>query len=1074
MTIERPLGSGPRPERIPLAFEQRRLWLFDRFRGGRSTEYHMPVAWHIRGALDQSALRQALDGMISRHEVLRTTLVPDGVEARQVIAPESPLAMPVEDLRAWPAAAQHRRVQQVLAEEWQAPFDLTRQQPLRVRLLELATEEFVFVHTGHHIATDRWSQGIFNSELAALYSAARRGSDSPLPPLEVQFADFAVRQRQRMTPQLSGVNLEYWTRQLSGIPDGPIVPTDRRPPRRTAEADVHHQRVGPEIVARLKALGRSRQTTLYMTLLAAFGTVLSRYGGQRDIVIGSPVSTRTSAVSAKLLGFFVNTLPIRMKVLPGDTFGDVLAAVRLTAVEAHRHQFVQLDQVVDAIGRDNSRAAAPLFQVWFALHNEPWQISALDDLRVEQVIPDVRQLRDDLELHVFERAGELSLTWLYSPELFDRARIEQISALYQHFLEEILNDSDRGVASIGLPDKERERLSRWNSTVEELPPTVLPALIEAQVERTPSLHAVVSEDETLTFRELNARANQLAHALIEQGIGPERSVAIAMQRSASCIVALLGVLKTGASFLPIDPDYPDSRLEFMCDDGAVDVVLADPAVAVRLGPRFKAQCLAPETWQSTLRHLPITNPTDTDRVLPLRPEHPVYVLYTSGSTGEPKGAVNTHRALVNRLLWMQHTYHLDQSDRVIQKTPCGFDVSVWEYFWPLIAGATLVVIPAGRHRDPKYLADTIARRAVTTAHFVPSMLRAFLESLDGVGCESLRRIICSGEALTADVADRTHARFPHLDLHNLYGPTEAAIDVTAGLCRRGAPGESPTIGAPIWNTGCHVADQGLSVVPASVPGQLYLTGIGLARGYHRRPALTATRFVADPFGPPGTRMYRTGDIASWRLDGQLEFIGRSDAQLKIRGMRVEPGEVEATLRQHEAVADAAVVPDERDADRLVGFVSLRSSVDRAAATGEQLRGWLASRLPAHLVPATLTVLGQLPLTSSGKLDRRAITVLPEPERPLPTYCHPGEQLLCELFQEVLSVQRVSPDDNFFDLGGHSLSAMRLIARIRARFGIELDVQNILDAATPSALLPLVVVSEVSYRAVAEDSLLNGD
>jgi len=1057
-----PLVARERPARIPLSYAQQRLWFLDRLEGG-STEYHLPEALRLRGTLDRAALTRAINAIVARHESLRTHFTEIDGAPVQTIEPDVRIAVPVDDLRGLDAAKQWTRVQDALRFEWEDPFDLSRGPLLRLRLLQIDADDHVLVQTLHHIVSDGWSQSVFNRELMELYAAFREDREDPLPPLSVQYADFAIWQRQWLDEGALDEGLTYWTTHLAGIPERLALPADRpRPERQTFVADRCHLLLPPTELAALKKVSQQHQATLYMTVLAAFGVLLSRYSGQDDIVVGSPIANRQDTALEALIGFFVNSLVLRMRVRPDARFADLLEAVRQTTLEAYRYQDVPFERVVEALAPPRSLNTSPLFQVNFALQNAPVTPPHLAKLGLEPLPADELRVHFDLEVHAWEHQGRLDFSWAYNRDLFDRWRMEQMARHYRRVMCAVAADPTAPLAAIPLldPDERQQILVGWNATACALPADTIPALVDAQAARTSDAVAAVADGACVTYAALNARANQLAHLLRARGVGPDRVVGVCLERSLDLVVALLATLKAGAAYLPLEPAQPAARLAFMRRDASADVCL---------------------TWRRFARMLDLTNDEAIclDEIAPdlarqrvdaptigLNDEHLAYVMYTSGSTGAPKGVMSTHGGLINRLQWMQREYILDVSDRVLQKTPFGFDVSVWEFFWPLIAGATLVVAAPDGHKDPAYLARTIAREQITTLHFVPSMLERFLDD-DGIRGGSrdgrtLRRVFSSGEALSASLPPRLHARLS-ADLHNLYGPTEAAIDVTCWPCARDAAHGPVPIGRPIANTRVYVLDARLEPVPVGVAGELYLAGVALARGYVSAAAQTSERFIADPHGGPGARMYRTGDLVRWRPDGAVEFLGRVDDQLKIRGVRIEPGEVEAALRRHPGVSQAVVIArQDRDGDpRLVAYIVAESGHD---VDLDVLRKRLGERLPDAMVPSVVMPLDALPLTANGKVDRRA---LPAPEvtsrQAYRAPRTPDEQTMCGLFEDVLGVSRVGVDDDFFELGGHSLLATRLVSRIHAAFGVDLPLRTLFTATTVRDVCAMVDFSRHARR-----------
>jgi amino acid adenylation domain-containing protein len=1008
------LRAGARPERIPLSFAQQRLWFLDQLGEGGSA-YHIPTAVRLAGDVDTGALRAALADVTIRHESLRTVFpVHDGSPYQHILDPAEAVARLRFDVAAEPA------VEEFVEEA----FDLAADLPLRARLFAPGGDEYVLALVLHHIAGDAWSFGALTADLTEAYRARAAGTAPGWAALPVQYADFAVWQRESLGDESDpdsavSTQLAFWRQTLEGSPDELALPFDRpRPPALSLRGDRVPLEVDAGTHRGLAELARRTGTTVFMAVQAALAVTLAKLGAGTDIPIGTAIAGRTDRALEDLIGFFVNTVILRTDVSGEVSFEDLLRRVRETDLAAFAHQDVPFELVVDALNPARSLARNPLFQVMLVSRNLP---AADDEVEgtsavVEHVDTDTAKfdlLFDYAEHHAGGAPAGLAGSVEYSTDLFDRATVERIVAWLQRALRAAVTEPARAVGALELTDAaERDRVVReWNATAHPTPAATVPDLVRAQAVATPDAIAVVFEDEQLTYRELDTRVDRLAGALAARGAGPERVVAIALPRSADLVVALLGVLRTGAAFLPIDPDYPAERVAHLLDDAKPVFVLDD----VRLDgeARFPG---------------------------PVPGDGAAYVMYTSGSTGKPKGVVVSHAALVNRLLWMRDTF--GRPGRVLQKTSCGFDVALWEFFWPLISGGTLVVARPDGHRDPRYLADVIQRQGVTDVHFVPSMLREFLP--EAASCTGLRRVFCSGEALTPALRDGLHATLD-VELHNLYGPTEAAIEVTAWTSPPGPVATVP-IGRPLWNTQVYVLDRWLRPVPPGVTGELYLAGTQLARGYRGRPGLSAERFVASPFGAPGARMYRTGDRARWNHDGEVEYLGRVDHQVKVRGVRVEPAEIEAVLRGHDGVADVVVLPRPVAAGdyQLVAYVIGEAGADA-------LRAYAADWLPQYMLPSVFVALDAFPLTASGKLDRAA---LPAPEvtggggrEPRTT----REQLLCALFAEVLELPSVGVDDDFFRLGGHSLTATRLIARIRATFGADLGVRALFERSTVAGL-----------------------
>nr|WP_315860848.1 non-ribosomal peptide synthetase [Amycolatopsis sp. EV170708-02-1] len=985
-----------RPARIPLSAAQRSLWLVDRMEAN-AVAYNFPLTFRLRGDLDPAALRAALGDVLGRHEVLRSVFDEhDGEPYQRVLdAPEIPFA--VEDCDETGLDAR-------IAELSRAPFDLAREIPVRLRVLRLGEDDQVISLVLHHSATDEWSDRPFLGDLTSAYRA-RLAGDSPLwTDLPVQYADFALWQ-ENFLDQHGAAQVAFWADALRGAPDELTLPLDRpRPLQPTGKGGKVKSPLSEELSAAVRDLAAKAGASPFMVLQAAVAALLHRLGAGDDILLGAPIAGRTDAALDDLVGFFVNTLVLRTDLSGEPTFAALLDRVREADLAAFSHGDLPFESVVERLNPPRVPGRNPLFQVMVGYHRQGDARDVLG-LPAEWFEMDTGMAKFDLHFTMVDDGTTATVMLEYAEDRAGETTAARLLDRLTALLEQVTADPERPVAALDLlVGDELARVTEWNRTAWEVPAATLPELFEAQVARTPDATAVVFEDIELSYAEFDARANRLAQWLAEQGVGAESVVAVSLPRSIDLVVALYAVHKAGGAYLPIDRDYPADRIAFMLEDTTPAVVLDE------------------------LPDLDGYSGESLGRIVD--PSSPAYVIYTSGSTGRPKGVVVPHAGIVNRLLWMQDEYGLTADDRVLQKTPSSFDVSVWEFFWPLITGATLVVAKPEGHKDPAYLAELIRTAGITTVHFVPSMLALFLETAD---CTGLRRVICSGEALPSDLAARVD-----VPLYNLYGPTEASVDVTAW--RAGAETTpSVPIGRPVWNTRTYVLDARLNPVPPGVPGELYLAGAQLARGYLARPALTAERFVADPSGGPGERMYRTGDLARWSDDGALEFLGRVDDQVKIRGFRVELGEVEAALTASGSVARAVVVARE---DRLVAYV---------VGSADGLRDVVAAKLPEHMVPSAFVVLDEIPLTPNGKLDRKA---LPAPEfaaaegrEPR----NPREEALCALFADVLGVERVGIDDGFFTLGGHSLLVMRLVSRISASLGATVTVRDVFDAPTVAAL-----------------------
>ncbi|MEU8075367.1 amino acid adenylation domain-containing protein [Catellatospora citrea] len=1040
---------------VPLSHAQERLWFMEQFAPGTAA-YTIPVVLRVRGPLDPAVLRAALNAVAARHESLRMRFgaSPDG-EPVLHLDDTVDLDLPVLDAAGDDAAAReefvHRAVQQRLAE----PFDLAAGPLARAAAFRLGTDQHVLMLAVHHIVCDGWSVDVLVGELVALYDALATGTPDPLPPLAAQYGDFAVWQRARVADGAHERDVAFWKERLTGVP--PLdLPTDSpRPVEQTFAGAAHGVTLDGELVGALQRLAREHGATLYMTLLAAYAAVLARHARADDFAIGSPQAGRTHAELEPLIGMFVNMLVTRIDAAGDPTFAQLLGRVREATLDGYAHQDLSFEQLITELNvvRDVGRSA--VFQVVFALQNytAPGRASATG-LSVSPFGSRAVATRFDLELSLLEGADGLWGSFTYNTDLFSADTVARLADSFEQLLSAVVADPHRPLSRLSsVTGAAREQvLTGWNDTAAAFPDTAtLHGLIQRQAADTPHAPALTFEGVTLTYAQLLSRANRIAHRLREHGAGPGRLVAVCAERSHDLVAGLLGVLISGAAYLPLDPEYPAERLAFMLDD-------ADVAALLTAG---EARTVLPDTDRPVLA---LDDAAAWDGVPETAPEplagagDVAYAIYTSGSTGRPKGVLNGHRGIVNRLHWMQRRYALTAADTVLQKTPAGFDVSVWEFFWPLLAGARLVLARPGGHKDAAYLRDLIVAEGVTTLHFVPSMLGMFLAESGVDRCGSLRLIVCSGEELPVDLALRTLAALPAAELHNLYGPTEAAIDVTAYHCTpQHLTGLARVpIGAPIDNMAVYVLDEHGEPLPVGVPGELHLAGVGLAHGYLNRPELTAEKFVT---GLSGQRLYRTGDLARWRPDGTIDFLGRIDGQVKLRGLRIELGEIEAALRDQPGVREAAVVvrEDSPGDKRLAAYLVTASEPDTT-----ELRAALKRRLPDYMVPTAYVVLDALPLSPSGKLDRRS---LPAPQRgrdanaAFEAPATPTEVTVAGIWAEVLDVPQVGRDDDFFDLGGHSLLATQVIAKLRRAVGAGVSVMDLFKNRTVRELAQLIDVPE---------------
>ena len=1035
----------------PLSYAQQRLWFLDRF-DASTAAYNISLAMRLDGPLDLVSLSRAFQEITRRHEVLRSSFMPFEGQVMQLIAEPSREQLPVVDLSALPADTRQRARRLIVAELAQVTFDLSQGPLVKATVLKLAAEQHVLSLSMHHIVSDGWSADILMRELTTLYDAYAAGKSSPLPELAIQYADFAQWQREWLSGETLEKQLDYWRRQLAGAPLLPQLPTDRvRPAVQTFRGARVHAEWSPELNAQLKRLAQREGVTLFMTLLAAFQLLLSRWSGQDEVVVGAPIAGRTQLETEPLVGFFINTLILRTSLDGNPSVRELLQRVREVCLGAYAHQDVPFEKLVEELQPERNLSHSPLFQVLFVLQYAGKETEQVNALTLTPLKAETETSKFDLTLMIEESEIGLMCGIEYNTDLFDASTMQRMLGHYATLLEGFVANPAQPISELSLlTTAERNQVvNEWNDTFRDYGPAVpLHEMFEAQARRTPEAIAVVFEDQRLTYAELNEKANQLAHHLRSLGAGAESRVGVMLERSPELVISLLAALKAGGAYVPLDPDYPQERLAFMLDDSQVQVLLTESRFRDSIA---NAQCAI------------VSLNTDYEEIASQSKEKPVeriaddnlaYVIYTSGSTGKPKGAMNTHAAIYNRLCWMQEAYQLTPVDRVLQKTPFSFDVSVWEFFWPLMTGASLVLARPGGHRDSAYLVELIKQQQITTLHFVPPMLQVFLAEEGVETCGSLRRVICSGEALPRELQDRFFTKLRRVELHNLYGPTEAAVDVTWWACDPTSTHASVPIGRPIANTQIYLLDKYLHPVPAGVPGELYIGGVQLARGYHRRADLTAERFVPDAFSSlPGARLYRTGDLARFLSDGSIEYLGRLDNQVKIRGFRIELGEIEAALAAHPDIREAVVLAreDAQDEKRLVAYLLPEREIVPAAS---ELRETLKEQLPDYMIPAQFVVVEAWPLSPNGKVDRRALPA-PDRQRAKSELAYvgprtPAEEVLVSIWEQVLRLEQVGIHDNFFALGGDSIRSLQVLSLAKNR-GLNLSLQQLFKHQTVAEL-----------------------
>ncbi|WP_447971454.1 amino acid adenylation domain-containing protein [Nitrospira sp. M1] len=1054
-----PLRPIPREGPMPLSFAQERLWVLWQL-APDDPSYNIPVALRLTGTLNITALEQSFQELARRHEVLRTTMPLMNGEPRQVIAPGQTLSFSIMDLRQLSDAEREEEAQRLAITEASSGFNLSEGQLVRVTLLQLRAEEHVLLLTLHHSISDGWSTHLLVRELTTIYAAYCDGQPSPLPELSLQYADYAQWQRQWLTGDVLARQMAYWEDRLGGRLPVLALPTDHpRPMLQSSRGAVVTADIPITLSEQLKSLSRREGTTLFMTLLTGFYLVLARYTGQTDLIVGTPIANRTREEIENLIGFFVNTLAMRIEVTGIETVRELLTRVRDACLGAYAHQDVPFEQVVETLQPVRTLSHSPIFQVMFDLQNAPEVELEIPGLEITALEVEQTTAKFDLSLSLRDTEQGLVSTLEYNTDLFEASTMTRLLVHYEQVLHAMMADPEQRVALVPLlTHKEMEQLlTAWNATEQvwdEKTQNVV-ELFEAQVVRTPDAVAVVCEDQPVTYAELNNRANVVAYALKAKGVGPETLVGICLERSVAMVVGVLGVWKAGGGYVPLDPSYPQARLAYILHDAHPAVVLTQPSLGQVL-PQADAQmvyldqdgvCVSDEVGEHMSQSLGLEHHAG----------HTAYVIYTSGSTGQPKGVMISQANALNFLAAMREQLEPTASDRLLAVTSLSFDISLLELLLPLIVGARVILADTAMTHDGLQLRDKIHASQVTMMQATPSTWQMLIDAgWDGtVGL----RTLCGGEALTAELASDLIKRSG--PVWNLYGPTETTVWSTMTSVTE--PGEGISIGQPIANTQTYVLDASFQPVPIGVSGELYIGGVGLARGYWHRPELTAERFVPNPFSSRGgERLYRTGDVARYRPDGMLECLGRVDHQVKLRGYRIELGEIEAHLLREPSVREAVVVIQEEGpgGPRLVAYYSVHEG--KVGPTSAVWRQWCQERLPVYMVPSVFVELTALPRTPNGKVDRQALLVPDVSGDVAGQYVAPRtptEELLAGIWADLLKVERVGIHDNFFDLGGHSLLAVRMVSCLRDEGNVKLDIKDIFMAATVSELSVVIESAE---------------
>ncbi|TRU45399.1 MAG: non-ribosomal peptide synthetase [Microcystis aeruginosa Ma_QC_Ca_00000000_S207] len=1053
-TVDLEIIPGSRDQDLPLSFAQQRLWFLQQL-SPDSHSYNLLEALRLEGNLNLLALEQSLSELIRRHEILRTTFPMVEGQPIQRIAPPSPVSLPLEDLQGLSKNEQTEHLQEIAIALSLKPFNLAKESLVQFKLIKLGSQEYVLLLKMHHIIYDGWSLSIFFDELSQLYAAFVQGLPSPLAKLSIQYADFAVWQRQWLTGEVLERQLNYWQKQLQDAPTILELPTDYpRPPIPSFRGDGQVFRLNQDLTQRLKRLSQESGATLFMTLLAAFFVLISRYSGQLDVLVGSPIANRNSSAIEKLMGFFANTLALRVDMSGNPSFLELLERVKQTTLSAYAHQDLPFEMLVEKLQLNRDLSHNPLIQVMFSLQNTPQSEASLSGLKMESLPLSVElKARFDLEVNFWEVADRLEAVWCYSTDLFASGTIKQMGQHFQNLLIAIADNPKTGIFELPmLSDEERyQLLSLWNETQTDYPNNkCIHQLFEEQVERTPNNIAVVFDHESLTYSELNNRANQLAHYLQKLGVKPKELVGICLERSLEMIVGLLAILKVGGAYVPIDPDYPQERISFMLQDTQVKILLTCESLETSLPNHQAIVVCLDKDWQQ------INQASQKNLNSAVSADNLAYVIYTSGSTGIPKGVIVTHQA-VNRLVLNTNYIQFTPDDRVVQASNIAFDAATFEIWGALLNGAKIIILAKSVLLSPQELALSLKENEISVL-FLTTALFNQLANLVPQAFSNLRCLLFGGEAVEPKWVEEVLEKGAPQRLLHVYGPTENTTFSCWYLVEKVASTATTIpIGKAIANTQIYLLDKNLQPVPIGVVGELHIGGAGLAKGYLNRPELTQEKFIPNPLSNyPDSRLYKTGDLARYLPDGNIEYVGRIDNQVKIRGFRIELGEIEAVLSHNEMVQSSCVIvrEDNPGEKQLVAYIVPKLGVN---LTSGDLRQFLSHKLPGYMVPSAFVLLEFLPLTANGKIDRRALKA-PSNTSDSDRFIEARNQLelnLVQIWSKVLKIDKISVHDNFFDLGGHSLLAPYLITQIKEQLGKEIAVTTLFQNPTIEQLATII-------------------
>ena len=1095
------VSQGRETNKFPLSFGQQRLWFLDQLDPGTPL-YNNPAAVVLKGNANIPALENALNQIVQRHEVLRTTFATEDDQPIQVVNPELPIKLEQIDLRHLPRGEQEQAAMRIAKVESQKPFDLTTGPLFRVTLLQLADQEYFMLLVMHHIVSDGWSLSIFIQEVAILYKVLVAGHQSPLPDLQVQYADFAHWQRQWMTGKVLEDQLSFWKDQLKDAPPVLNLPLDHpRPSYQTTNGKTYFFDFPDQLRQAIDTMAKQEDVTLFMIVLAAFDALLFRYAGQTDICVGTPIAGRNRRETESLIGFFVNTLVMRADLSGNPTVRDLLKQVKNAALGAYGHQDIPFETLVEKLQPERDMSISPFFQVMFVHLDTTAQMLKLPDITIEPRQIDSGTAKFDLTFVIEENEEKLSGQIVYNTDLFDASTIERMAEHFRILLDGFLRDAEQRISELPLLSAHEQEIlfEQWNRATAEFhrpQQRSISQLFEAQVKETPDDVALIYENEKLNYRELNERANRLAHHLVDHGVGPEALVGICLEQPIDMIVSLLAIFKAGGAYLPLDPAYPKERLSFMIEDSAVPVIITAKNL-LELLPQNSSQKICLDGDQELIAQQSPKNPANI-----IAMENLAYVIYTSGSTGKPKGVLVSHGAIANHCLNMKDFYELNKTDHVLQFASMNFDASLEQILPTLISGAKLI-LRGTEIWSPQEFQKNIANYGLTVVnpptaywnqllqewnqsenkqlyHNLPNCADVSDEASSNLSNCALRLFIVGGDLMSAENLQLwKKTSLNSAKLLNAYGPTEATITATTYEVpqdfRSSGLSQGIPIGSPTALRFIYILDQFFNPVPLGVPGELYIGGECLARGYLNRADLTAEKFVPDSLSrKKGARLYRTGDLARFLSDGNIEFLGRIDHQVKVRGYRIELGEIEAMLNQHPAIEEAVVdARAEQVGDkRLVAYFVLKSDFKDQAPSSSELRNYLKDNLPEYMVPGIFMAIDQMPRTPIGKIDRKS---LPAPDQDRPELEHeyvaprnPVEQMIADLWAKTIGVEKVGIYDNFFDLGGHSLMATQIISRLRNTYNVEIPLRKLFEAPTVANLA--MVIAEAQAAQVGEEEL----